>query len=211
MRGSFSRFGAPANRKDPLTKGDLASAVARLRPDNNYDDSLFIAQLLISMRHSVVLAPDSISFHLPGHKADTTFEGDDILVLASHSRRALLLPSAVTNTCSFATTARAPDPTYGSGQTGLSPRAPGSWPGSDDSSRRRSPATPCALAELPPSRRQVSHPTASKPRGVGPQRHSKFTFASIPPSSPHSPPSATLAASPSRRSPLFSCFFSFSP
>ncbi|EIW75346.1 hypothetical protein CONPUDRAFT_159472 [Coniophora puteana RWD-64-598 SS2] len=67
MRGSFSRFGAPANRKDPLTKGDLASAVARLRPDNNYDDSLFIAQLLVGfyalLQSGELVVPDRVQLH----------------------------------------------------------------------------------------------------------------------------------------------------
>ncbi|EIW73793.1 hypothetical protein CONPUDRAFT_30174, partial [Coniophora puteana RWD-64-598 SS2] len=105
MRGSFRRFQTPASRKDPLTRANLVFACRTLNPASCFDDALFIAQLLVgfyalmrsgelvmpdrkelrdhnklSLRRSVVLTPSTLSFTLPRHKADTSFEGDQILV-----------------------------------------------------------------------------------------------------------------------------------
>ncbi|EIW79271.1 hypothetical protein CONPUDRAFT_59467 [Coniophora puteana RWD-64-598 SS2] len=99
MKGSFRRFQTPSNRKDPLSRADLLRACTTLNPATVFDDALFIAQLLVgfyalmrsgelvrpdrrelhdynklSMRHSVKMSTSSISFTLPRHKADTTFE-----------------------------------------------------------------------------------------------------------------------------------------
>ncbi|EIW74034.1 hypothetical protein CONPUDRAFT_68006 [Coniophora puteana RWD-64-598 SS2] len=103
LRGSHRRCGAPATRTEPLSREHLRFAADTLLPDSSFDDSLFLAQLLVgfyalmrtgelvvpdrrdllnhsklSMRHTVNISPDNITFSLPRHKADKTFQGDRI-------------------------------------------------------------------------------------------------------------------------------------
>jgi hypothetical protein len=88
-----------------LTLGDLESVVTTLGHSNDYDDCLFLAQLLtgffalfrlgemmypddpklhdprkVTKRNSVKIADASFQLFLPGHKADRFFEGNTIII-----------------------------------------------------------------------------------------------------------------------------------
>ncbi|EIW76748.1 hypothetical protein CONPUDRAFT_63444, partial [Coniophora puteana RWD-64-598 SS2] len=92
----------------PLSQEHLQLAADLLYPQDSYDDSLFLAQLLIgfyalmctsklmvpdqhsllnhcklSMRNTITVSASIITFNLPQHKANKTFEGNKIIMLAS--------------------------------------------------------------------------------------------------------------------------------
>ncbi|KIK01577.1 hypothetical protein K443DRAFT_6766 [Laccaria amethystina LaAM-08-1] len=76
----------PTSRKRALTIGDLETVVDALSSSTDYDDNLFLAQLLtgffmkVMKRNSVQTNNVSCKFFLPGHKADRFFEGNTIIV-----------------------------------------------------------------------------------------------------------------------------------
>ena len=108
LQGAKRRFGVPTHRKLPLTEANLLQVLAAYEPSPSHDDKLFLAQLFvgtyclmrlselvwpnssalqsyrkISMRHSVQVSPEALSFWLPGHKGDQFFEGNWLFVRAS--------------------------------------------------------------------------------------------------------------------------------
>lgn len=95
----------PTSRKRALTIEDLETVVDKLSSSTDYDDTLFLAQLLtgffalfrlgemtypddpelrdprkLTKRSSVHIDDDSYKFFLPGHKADRFYEGNTIIV-----------------------------------------------------------------------------------------------------------------------------------
>ena len=104
MQGCKRLRSKGVKRKAPLTPDDLITAV--LTADlNNYDNLLFIAQLVtgfnalmrlselawpdnrslqdyrkLVLRQTVTVEDDTYEFHLPSHKADASFRGNRILV-----------------------------------------------------------------------------------------------------------------------------------
>jgi hypothetical protein len=105
LQGAKRRFGVPTLRKLPLTKANLLEVLNAYQPSLSHDDKLFLAQIFtgtncllrlgelvwpdshslqdyrkVSMRHSVQLSHDSVSFWLPGHKADRFFEGNRLFI-----------------------------------------------------------------------------------------------------------------------------------
>jgi hypothetical protein len=105
LKGAMRRHGSPIHRKKPLSLEDLAIVFDDLKLSSDHDNCLFLAQLLvgfhvllrlaelcfpdhiqlqdyskISLRSSVQWFPDAVSFWLPSHKADPTFEGNCLIV-----------------------------------------------------------------------------------------------------------------------------------
>ena len=105
LQGCRRRHAVPTSRKRALTLGDLEMVINNLGDSTDYDDRLFIAQLLtgffalfrlgemtypddpqlrdprkVTKRNSVRLSDTSFQFFLPGHKADRFFEGNRIIV-----------------------------------------------------------------------------------------------------------------------------------
>ena len=105
LQGCRHRHTVPTSRKCALTLGDLEIVINNLGDSTDYDDRLFIAQLLtgffalfclgemtypddpqlrdprkVTKRNSVRLSDTSFQFFLPGHKADRFFEGNRIIV-----------------------------------------------------------------------------------------------------------------------------------
>jgi hypothetical protein len=105
LQGAKRRFGVLTHHKLPLTKANLLDVLNVYQPSPSHDDKLFLAQLFtgtnclmrlgelvwpdthslqdyckVSMRYSVQSSHDSISFWLPGHKADQFFEGNRLFI-----------------------------------------------------------------------------------------------------------------------------------
>ena len=108
LQGAKRRFGVPTTRKLPLTRENLLTVCNAYRNTPLHDDILFVTQLLtrteclmrlgeltwpdkvalcdyhkVSIRHTVSLHTDALSFWLPGHKADQFFEGNRLIVRES--------------------------------------------------------------------------------------------------------------------------------
>lgn len=122
LQGAKRRFGVPTHRKLPLTHHNLLSALAVFNGNPTHDGLLFTTQLFtgtdclmrlgeltwpdsvalrdyrkVTMRHTVQLLPDAISFWLPGHKADTIFEGNRLYIRASSAHTYALFKSYLTS------------------------------------------------------------------------------------------------------------------
>ena len=105
LQGCKRMRAVPTSRKQALTIKDLETVIDKLSSSINYDDILFLAQLLTGFfalfclgemtypdnpelqdlrkvtKHSSVQTDDiSYRFFLPGHKADRFFEGNTIIV-----------------------------------------------------------------------------------------------------------------------------------
>ena len=105
LQGCKHLCATPTTRKRALTLGDLETVVNALALSTDYNDILFLAQLLtgffalfrlgemtypdnpqlrnprkVTKRASVCLSDNSFQFFLPGHKADRFFEGNTIIV-----------------------------------------------------------------------------------------------------------------------------------
>ena len=105
LQGAKCHYGVPTTRKLPLTKADLITVTDAYKVNPSHDDILFVTQLLtgfdcllrlgeltwpdkldlrdyrkVSMRHSVEPHAGSLSFWLPGHKADQYFEGNRLII-----------------------------------------------------------------------------------------------------------------------------------
>jgi hypothetical protein len=108
LQGAKWHFGVPTTRKLPLTRENLLTVCNVYRNTPSHDDILFVTQLLtgteclmrlgeltwpdkvalrdyrkVSMRHTVSLHTDALSFWLPSHKADQFFEGNRLIVRES--------------------------------------------------------------------------------------------------------------------------------
>ena len=108
LQGAKHHIGVPTHRKLPLTKANLLDVLTAYMPSPSHDDQLFLAQIFtgmnclmrlaelvwpdtlwlqdyrkVSMRHLVQITNDSVSFWLPGHKADQFYKGNRLFVLAS--------------------------------------------------------------------------------------------------------------------------------
>lgn len=106
LQGCKRLRGTAVRRKQPLSRVHLRQAITALPPSPSHDDLLFLSSLLTGFRAllrlgeltmpdnpkirnprkytkrlSVVVKPASYEYWLPAHKADTTFEGNHILVL----------------------------------------------------------------------------------------------------------------------------------
>ena len=109
LQGAKHCHGVPTAWKLPLTRNNLITVTNAYQYNPTYDDILFITQLLtgfncllhlgeltwpdkldlcnyqkVSMWHMVEFLADSLSFWLPGHKADQYFEGN-CLIICKHS------------------------------------------------------------------------------------------------------------------------------
>jgi hypothetical protein len=109
LQGCRRQHAIPTSRKRALTLGDLETVINALGNSTDYDDRLFIAQLLtgffalfrlgemtypddpdlrdprkVSKRNSVRVCDTSFQLFLPGHKADRFFEGNKIIVRKNH-------------------------------------------------------------------------------------------------------------------------------
>ena len=105
LQGCKQLRAVPTSRKRALTLGDLETVTNSLGNSNDYDDQLFLTQLLtgffalfrlgemtypddpklrdprkVTKRNSVKICDSSFQFFLPGHKADRFFEGNIIIV-----------------------------------------------------------------------------------------------------------------------------------
>lgn len=105
LQGCRRLRGTPTSRKRALTLDDLELVVNALGDSSDYDDILFLAQLLtgffalfrlgemtypddpqlrdprkVTKRTSVRFSDLSYQFFLPGHKADRFFEGNTIII-----------------------------------------------------------------------------------------------------------------------------------
>ena len=105
LQGCKRIHAIPTSRKRALTIGDLETVIDALSTSTDYDDRLFLAQLLtgffalfrlgektypddpelrdprkVTKRVSVHITESSYKFFLPGHKADRFFEGNTIIV-----------------------------------------------------------------------------------------------------------------------------------
>ena len=105
LQGCKRIHAIPTSCKRALTLGDLDTVVNTLSSSTDYDDQLFLAQLLtgffalfrlgeitypddpqlrdprkVTKRMSVCITDSSYSLFLPGHKADRFFEGNTIIV-----------------------------------------------------------------------------------------------------------------------------------
>ena len=105
LQGCKRIHAIPTSRKRALTLGNLDTVVNALSSSTDYDDQLFLAQLLtgffalfrlgemtypddpqlrdprkVTKQMSVCITDSSYSLFLPGHKADRFFEGNTIIV-----------------------------------------------------------------------------------------------------------------------------------
>ena len=105
LAGAKRYRGTPTKRKSPLTVANLLTVANDLAPSTLHDDLLFNALLntgftgllrlgeltwpdkitlrdykKLTMRHTLQWTPTEYSFWLPTHKADTTFEGNRIVI-----------------------------------------------------------------------------------------------------------------------------------
>jgi len=105
LQGCKHLRAVPTSRKRALTLDDLHTVVNSLQTSNDYNDRLFLAQLLtgffallrlgkmtypddpklcdprkVTKCNSVRVYDTSLQFFLPGHKADRFFEGNKIIV-----------------------------------------------------------------------------------------------------------------------------------
>ena len=105
LQGCRRLSATPTSRKGALTLGDLETVVNALTDSPDYDDQLFLAQLLtgffalfrlgemtypddadlrdprkVTKRNSVRVSNDSFQLFLPGHKADRFFEGNIVII-----------------------------------------------------------------------------------------------------------------------------------
>lgn len=110
LQGAKRLRGRPKKKKRPITASDIRSLVDKYGSSDLHDDRLFLAQVLAGwhglLRTSDVTQPDRlkarvtkrlmlrrtvresvsmVSFVLPGHKADQTFQGHDIVLQKSDS------------------------------------------------------------------------------------------------------------------------------
>ncbi len=106
LKGCKRLRGSAVKRKSPLSCNDIRHAIKTLSNSSDYDDCLFIALLVtgfngllrlaelsmpdkkkarnwrkITRRTTVEWLPQGYAFFLPAHKADTTFEGNKIIIL----------------------------------------------------------------------------------------------------------------------------------
>ena len=109
LQGCRCLSATPTTRKRALTLGNLETVVNTLTDSPNYDDHLFLAQLLtgffalfclremtypddpdlrdprkVSKRNSVHVSNDAFQMFLPGHKADRFFAGNIIIIRKNH-------------------------------------------------------------------------------------------------------------------------------
>jgi hypothetical protein len=127
LQGAKRRFGVPTHRKLPFTHDNLTTILMHLRNNPSHDFLLFATQIStgteclqrlaeltwpdttslcdyhkVTMRHSVEFLPDAISFWLPGHKTDKTFEGNRLYVRASSKEtHGLLMRYITSRDCMF--------------------------------------------------------------------------------------------------------------
>ena len=105
LQGCRRLSATPTSHKRALTLADLETVVNALTDSPDYNDQLFLAQLLtgfftlfrlsemtypddpelrdprkVTKRNSVRISNDSFQFFLPGHKADTFFEGNIVII-----------------------------------------------------------------------------------------------------------------------------------
>ena len=105
LQGCKRLSATPTSRKRALTLGNLETVVNTLTDSVDYNDRLFLAQLLtgffalfrlgemtypddpelrdprkVTKRNSVRISPDSFQLFLPGHKADRFFEGNIVII-----------------------------------------------------------------------------------------------------------------------------------
>jgi hypothetical protein len=105
LAGAKRRFGVPASRKAPLSVTNLQHVATDLLASPAHDNLLFEAQLntgftgllrlgdltfpdkladrdyrKVTLRRSLEWLPNAFAFWLPAHKADTTFEGNRIVI-----------------------------------------------------------------------------------------------------------------------------------
>ena len=105
MKGCMRLKSAATKRKHALTVSDLSRVIADLSNSRDHDDLLFLAMLLtgffallrlgemtfpndtslqnwrkISKRSTVTVTDDQYGFHLPSHKANRFYEGNQIIV-----------------------------------------------------------------------------------------------------------------------------------
>jgi hypothetical protein len=105
LKGALRGHGKPIHHKKPLSLDDLKTIVNDMGSSTDHDNLLFIAQVLVSFHVLLHLAelcfpdhlqlrdysktslwssvqwfPDTVSFWLPSHKADPTFEGSRLII-----------------------------------------------------------------------------------------------------------------------------------
>ena len=105
LQGCRRLSATPTSRKRALTLGDLETVVNALTDSSDYDNQLFLAQLLtgffalfrlgemtypddpdlrdprkVTKRNSIRISDDSFQLFLPGHKADRFFEGNIVII-----------------------------------------------------------------------------------------------------------------------------------
>ena len=105
LKGCLRLRSSPTKRKHALTFDDLSKVLTTLSSSTNHDDLLFKSMLLtsffalmrlgeltfpneinlwnwkkISKQSTVLMTTDQYQFHLPSHKADRFFEGNQIIV-----------------------------------------------------------------------------------------------------------------------------------
>ena len=105
LTGIHHVHGTSTRHKPPLLPSDLHVAIDQFGSSKDYDDTLFLTQLLVgfnqllrlaklcgpdnpqlfdvcrSMRHfDIVVAPDHLQLLLPGHKANKFFAGSHLLI-----------------------------------------------------------------------------------------------------------------------------------
>ncbi len=103
-------YSKPIRHKCTLLKDDLAVVLSLTPPGAPYNDLLFMTMLFtsfhallhlgemvwpdqvslhtyckVTLRHSVKVTADTFTFFLPTHKADSTFEGNRVLVQRTQS------------------------------------------------------------------------------------------------------------------------------
>ena len=223
LKGCKKLRPSPVSRKRPITRTELGSLRHHyLQPSlTTHDDKLFFALLLtgfhvllrlselvwpdnkslqdyrkVILRHTTHIHDKSFDFHVPGHKGDRFFEGNQVVIQRTN-----------TNDDPFP-----PFVTYLVSRDRLFPFQPELWLRSDGSIPTRasvpgsyvdfinisltmSAVTPCELVEQPLSRKPDYLQTSSKRLAGGPQRPFKFIFvvtpfyeqhssSAIPPTSP---------------------------
>ncbi|RDB27517.1 hypothetical protein Hypma_003769 [Hypsizygus marmoreus] len=110
LRGCTKLRAIPTTRKRPITREELVHITSQYPPSASHDDKLFIAILLtgfhglmrlgelawpdklslrdyrkVSRCNTVNISDNTFSFLLPSHKADHTFEGNQILLHSTNT------------------------------------------------------------------------------------------------------------------------------
>jgi hypothetical protein len=109
LRGCTKRHASPRSRKRPIHRTELTGIHSKLHDSSSFDDILFLALLFVGffalMRLGELVWPDKkslqsfrkvclrssfsadenhLEFTLPTHKADRTFDGSRIMILAKN-------------------------------------------------------------------------------------------------------------------------------